>query len=132
MNDRLLNELDHRRITLLREKHPQHDIPPELDELIDTADTVSPAAMPPDRVTMYSQFLVEEIDGTGQHKLVVCYPPDSEPTAGYISVLSPLGAALLGWRCGETVSWTAPGGAQKSLRIVTILFQPEASGDYIL
>jgi regulator of nucleoside diphosphate kinase len=132
MADRLLNELDRRRLTLLRARHPEQDIPPELDELIDAADAAQPAAIPPDRITMYSQFLVEESGDGARRKLVLCYPADSEPAAGFISVLSPLGAALLGQRVGDTAHWRAPDGTKKSLRVAAILFQPEASGDYTL
>lgn len=127
--DRLLNALDHRRLTLLRDKQ---DVPAELDELLEVADIVPPAAIPPDRVTMYSQILVESSDASKPHKLVLCYPSDSDPAAGFVSVLSPLGAALLGQRLGETGNWRAPDGTLKSLRVAAILFQPEASGDYTL
>jgi len=132
MADRVLNELDRRRLTLLRARHPERDIPPELDELIDAADTAPPAAVPPDRLTMYSQFLVEDVDSGARNTLVLCYPADSEPAAGYISVLSPLGAALLGQRVGDMARWRAPDGTRKSLRVAALLFQPEASGDYTL
>ncbi len=130
--ERLLNELDHRRLTLLRERHPPQDIPEEIDELLEGADTLPPAAMPPDVVTLQTRLLVEEAAGAERRELVLCYPPDSDPAAGHVSVLSPLGAALLGQRAGATVCWPAPDGTDKSLRIAAILFQPEASGDYTL
>ena len=47
-----------------------------------------------------------------------------------ISVLSPVGAALLGLRVGDTARWTGPGGQRGSARVSALLFQPEASGDY--
>lgn len=128
--ERLLNELDHRRLTLLRDKYAHRDIPEEIDELLEGADTLPPAAMPPDVITMYSQILVEEGSGTDSRRLVLCYPPDADPAAGRLSVLSPLGAALLGQRKGATVRWDAPDGKDKSLRVLDIQFQPEASGDY--
>ncbi|MDO9242485.1 MAG: GreA/GreB family elongation factor [Rhodocyclaceae bacterium] len=130
--DRLLNELDHRRLTLLRGKQTEQDIPAEFDELLEAADIVPPTDVPPDRVTMYSQILVEEPEFVAPRKLVVCYPADSDPAAGFISVLSPLGAALLGQRAGDTANWHGPDGTHKHLRIASILFQPEASGDYTL
>lgn len=128
--ERLLNELDHRRLALLRGKSAHQDIPEEIDELLEGADTLPPSAMPPDVITMHSQILVEDEDGTNSRKLVLCYPPDSDPTAGRLSVLSPLGAALLGQRKGALVRWDAPDGTRKSLRIAAIPFQPEANGDY--
>ena len=80
-------------------------------------------------VTLYSQVLVTQDDGE-QHKLTLCYPDDAEPNAGFISVLSPVGLALLGRRVGAQVSWTMPSGKQRLLTIDAMLFQPEASGDH--
>ena len=73
--------------------------------------------------------LVTQDDGE-QRKLTLCYPDDAEPSAGFISVLSPVGLALLGRRVGAQVSWTMPSGKQRLLTIDAMLFQPEASGDH--
>jgi pimeloyl-ACP methyl ester carboxylesterase len=57
-------------------------------------------------------------------------PADAEPDAGFVSVLSPVGAALLGRRVGSRASWVTPDGRRHEAEIVAVLFQPEASGDY--
>ena len=51
--------------------------------------------------------------------------------AGKVSVLAPIGTALLGYRAGETVEWEVPGGVRR-LKIEQVLYQPEAAGDYHL
>lgn len=130
--DRLLNELDHRRLTLLRNKQTTQDTPTEINELLEAADTVPPVAVPPDLVTMCSQILVEAAEDAAQYKLTLCYPGDSDPAAGFVSVLSPLGTALLGQRAGDTATWHGPDGTQKHLRVLSLLFQPEANGDYTM
>ncbi|MCD6664976.1 GreA/GreB family elongation factor [Hydrogenophaga bisanensis] len=94
------------------------------------ADLVDAREVPPDVVTMYSQIEIRQ-HGSGQvSRLTLVYPADAEPVAGFVSVLSPVGASLLGLRVGDTATWDTPHGEACSAEILAILFQPEASGDY--
>ena len=131
MTTRVLTELDHVRIDRLLARADRTS-DETLHALLDDADIVPPRQVPPDVVTMYTQVTVEAPDGGGRRKLAVCYPEDAEPNAGFVSVLSPIGTALLGRRRGDTVEWVTPNGAVQRLRIVELLFQPEASGDYTM
>ena len=79
---------------------------------------------------MYSQVIVEDLASKKRQKLTLCYPNDAEPHQGFISVLSPVGASLLGQRVGAIARWRTPNGDGCAAEIVTLLFQPEASGDY--
>lgn len=125
---RLLNELDHVRIDRLLSRNGRAG--ETLTELLEDADTVPPQQVPADVVTMYTRVTVDDIaDGT-RRTLTICYPEDADASAGLVSVLSPIGTALLGRRIGEETQWTTPAGAVQRLRIVELLFQPEASGDY--
>ncbi|HPR44855.1 MAG TPA: GreA/GreB family elongation factor, partial [Ottowia sp.] len=58
-------------------------------------------------------------------------PDDAEPESGFVSVLSPLGTALLGLRAGEVASWRGADGQESQLVVHTVDYQPEASGDYL-
>ncbi len=136
--DRTLTELDHVRIGKLLQRAggpASTAVPAALAALLDDADLVASRDVPPDVITMYSRVTLEEAD-TGQRRtLCVCYPPDADPAQGFVSVLSPIGAALLGRRIGDVIEPVTPGSAGSQmtrLRIVEILFQPEASGDYTL
>jgi len=71
-----------------------------------------------------AQRLSTELDFT------LCYPKDADAGLGFISVLSPVGSALLGRRVGDAARWQLPQGGARSARVAAILFQPEASGDY--
>lgn len=125
--ERLLTELDHLRLTKLLETQPNA----RLEALLDAAELVDSRAVPPHIVTMYSQV---EIIGaqTGQrHKLTLCYPRDAEPNLGFISVLSPVGTGLLGLPIGALARWQTPSCDEAAAEIATILFQPEASGDFL-
>lgn len=104
---------------------------PELIDLLCDADIVDSRQVPPDVVTMYSQVLVEDLATRSRRELVLCYPADAEPNGGFISVLSPVGLALLGLPVGATARWRAPSGEESAAVVMAILFQPEASGDYV-
>ena len=133
--DRTLSELDHVRISRLLHRDPRLPRNPAvpagspLHEVLEAADLVSPQEMPPEVVTMYSRVSVEDSANGQRRVLTLCYPEDADPNEGFVSVLSPIGAALLGKRVGELAE---PGAALAPLRILEILFQPEASGDYTL
>jgi regulator of nucleoside diphosphate kinase len=103
----------------------------ELDDLLNEADVLDSRRIPPDVITMYAQFVIREPGTQRRQKLVLCYPADAEPAAGYISVLSPVGLSLLGLPVGATARWVAPGGAEGFAQVEEILFQPEATGDYL-
>ncbi|MES2838652.1 MAG: GreA/GreB family elongation factor [Pseudomonadota bacterium] len=124
--ERLLTEIDYARLNKLHAAQ----LPPELIETLDSLDLVSSREIPPDVVTMYSQVMVEDLESRQRQKLTLCYPADAEPHLGFISVLSPVGASLLGQRVGAIARWHTPNGDACAAEIVVLLFQPEASGDY--
>ncbi len=129
--DRIVTELDHSRLQgRLRRLHAAQD--EELSEWLDDAQVVPGRQVPADVVTMYSSVLLQEEQAGQPQKLTLCYPEDAEPAAGFVSILSPVGSALLGLPVGATACWSLPDGRQVRARVLQILFQPEASGDYTL
>ncbi len=134
--ERTLTELDHVRITRLIQRNPRTGLPSaetlEFEEVLEAATVVPAREVSPDIVTMYTKVALADLDSGERSEFTVCYPEDAEPEAGFVSVLSPIGWALLGMRVGSTVSWPRPGGGQRHVEITAILFQPEASGDYLM
>ena len=124
--DRIVTELDLVRL----HKLGAHRMPAGLPDALDLAEQVPSPEVPADVVTMYSQIEILEAGETAPRKLTLCYPEDAEPAQGFISVLSPVGASLLGLRVGGRAHWHTPQGELRSARVTAILFQPEASGDY--
>lgn len=124
--ERTLTELDFVRL----EKLTAQALPAALAELLDAADVLPSREMPADIVTMNSQVEVEDPSTRERQKITVCYPGDAQPGAGFVSVLSPVGIGLLGVKSGTLAKWDMPNGAQGAVRVVAVLFQPEASGDY--
>jgi len=94
---------------------------------LDQAVVVGPDAIPPDVVTMNSRARLR--DGRRTWVMSLVFPEVANPEDGAISVLAPLGAALLGCRVGQTVSFRVPGGAERTCEILSVLYQPEAAGD---
>ncbi|RZJ07786.1 MAG: transcription elongation factor GreAB [Haliea sp.] len=128
--ERTLTQIDHVRLNRLAKAQPAHPAAALLDELLALSELVPSPAVAPGVVTMYSQVVVADEATGARTKYAVCYPADAQPLAGFISVLAPLGTALLGLRVGDVARWTGPGGEPHAVRIVEMLFQPEASGDY--
>lgn len=125
-SERLLTELDFARLRNL----PTGQVSPDLLDTLESLEQVPSQAIPADVVTMYSQVLVADLQTGKQQKLTLCYPADAEPHVGFISVLSPVGASLIGQRVGATARWQTPNGDHCAADILELLFQPEASGDY--
>jgi regulator of nucleoside diphosphate kinase len=107
-----------------------HDAREAVLELLEDSDLVASTAIAASVITMYTQVLLQGEPRTAPYKVTLCYPEDAEPARGFISVLSPLGASLLGLEAGEVARWRTPAGEERTARVVEVLFQPEASGDY--
>lgn len=125
--ERKLTELDFTRL----KKFTAGGAMPQLDGILDEAEVMPAQAIPADLVTMYAQFVIRDLKTQRRQILVVCYPADAEPAQGYISVLSPAGMGLIGLPVGAVAKWMGPGGEESVAQIEGILFQPEATGDYV-
>jgi regulator of nucleoside diphosphate kinase len=95
---------------------------------LDRAVVVPRDELSADVVTMSSRVVFE--DETGRRRDVqLVYPWEAAPARGKISILAPVGVALLGLSVGQEIDWPLPNGRTASLRIVSVLYQPEAAGD---
>ena len=134
--ERTLTELDHVRLLTLarRERHSDGSLAPRLtiEQLLDACAIVPSRDIPSDVVTMYSQVMLQDVATGERSKLTLCYPADAEPAAGFVSVMSPVGASLLGQTVGSVARWPTPAGDERAAEVLAILFQPEASGDYAM
>ena len=130
---RTLTELDHARLSRLARGVVRHAVPQAdgaIGAVLDDAQLVPSRQVAPDVVTMYSQVELADIATERTVRLTVCYPSDADPNAGFVSVLSPIGAAILGLRVGAIARWRLPSGEEGAAKVVALLVQPEASGDY--
>ncbi len=95
------------------------------------AEVVSPRDVPSDVITMNSKVCLVDLE-TGEEEIyTLVFPQDADLKQGKLSVLAPIGTAMLGYEVGDIFEWEVPAGIRK-LRVEKILYQPEASGDYHL
>jgi regulator of nucleoside diphosphate kinase len=122
---------DHERLRLLietarlRRRWEELHLIALADEL-EEADVVEPDWVPPDVVTMRSRVRVRDMVSGDLSTWTLCYPVEANVDAGKLSVLAPIGTALLGYREGDVVEWPVPGGV-RVLKIEKLLHQPEAA-----
>ena len=129
----LVTSRDMDRLEALLAALPEHGRSPgraELEAELARADVVAPDAMPGDVVTMNStvRFLVE--GSRDEFRLTLVYPNGMDDSGTTISILAPVGSALLGLAEGDEIEWPKPGGGSLKVRIEEVLEQPERSGDF--
>lgn len=118
---------------LLARRGDDRDSGEELRDLLDSAQVVPANAIAADVVTMNSTIVCRgDPIGRGDRALTLVYPDRADSDAGCISILSPLGRALIGAQAGTAVDFEAPGGSVRSVCIRSIRYQPEAAGDWAL
>lgn len=98
---------------------------------LEQAEIVSPEDVPPDVVTMNSKVVLCDVNTSEEKTYVLVFPKDANINAGALSVLAPVGIAILGCARGDVIEWQV-GHGKRRLRIKQVLYQPEASGDYNL
>lgn len=119
-----LDRLDH----LLDTVSPLHT--PGLDVLrreLDRAEVVESHQVPADVITMNSTARFMDETSGKEFELTLVYPDDPLMTDGTVSVLAPVGSALLGLSVGQSIEWPLPGGRKMSLRVLAVTYQPEAT-----
>ena len=100
-----------------------------LEEEMDRANVVEPTEVPPEVVTMNST--VEFVDDkTGQTFQMTLVYPDAVTGHETVSIFAPVGSALLGLSVGQSIVWQIPGGRELNLRVLKVLRQPEAMGEF--
>ncbi|HPW54588.1 MAG: nucleoside diphosphate kinase regulator [Thermoanaerobaculaceae bacterium] len=90
-----------------------------------------PGEIPGDVITMRSRARLVDLDTHEVFEYTLVFPQEAEITTGKISVLAPVGTAMLGYRIGDEFEWEVPTGVRR-LRVDALPYQPEAAGDYHL
>ena len=104
---------------------------PDLDALraeIDRAEVVEPEQIPPNRVTMNSRVRFVDEESKDEHEITLVFPGHASVEENRISVLAPVGSALLGLSVGDAIEWPLPNARSRRLRVVAVTYQPEAAG----
>lgn len=110
----------------------QPDIADMLEAEVARAQVVAPADVPPDTVTMRSHVTFGYEHSTRSHWLTLVYPGEADLDLAKISVTTPVGAALIGLREGQSIGWTTASGAVRRITLHKVAYQPERAGRYDL
>ncbi len=98
---------------------------------LDRAQIVAPQEIPGDVITMNSRVVLIDLDTREEEIYTLVYPENADTSEGRISILAPVGTAMLGYRLGDVFEWEVPAGTRR-LKVEKILYQPEAAGNYEL
>ena len=126
-----ISTLDAERLESLLESLPDGTFPGReaLEAELLRADLVAPKDIPPTTVTMNSTVRFR-VGPDETFKLTLVYPRDANGSADRISVLAPVGSALLGLKEGDTISWPINGGASMDVQVIRVTEQPERDGNF--
>lgn len=125
-----MSRLDYDRIEALIESANDRGVDTSaLEAEITRAEVVEPAQMPGDVISMNSTARFLDENSGEERELTLVYPRDATGEAGRVSILAPVGSALLGLRVGQSIDWPMPGNRTINLRVLSIKYQPEASGE---
>ena len=92
---------------------------------------VPPQDVPADVITMNSRVCLMDLDNGEELTCTLVFPNDADISQNKISILAPIGTAMLGYSVGDTFEWEVPAGLTR-FKVKEILYQPEAAGDYHL
>lgn len=95
---------------------------------LERAMIVKAEVLPHDVVTMNSTVELADLDTGGTDVYTPVFPEEADIDQGKVSVLAPIGTAMLGHKTGDVFEWEVPAG-RRQLRVNRLLYQPEAAGD---
>lgn len=129
-----ISSVDHARLTAILNSPSLREGPDkahlaELQTELERAVIVEPEKMPPDVITMNSKVRVRDMQTGEESEYTLVYPHAADITKNMISILAPVGTALLGYRAGDVINWQVPAG-ERIIKVISVLYQPEAAGDY--
>lgn len=128
----IITESDVERLEKLLDALPAKSFPgkTELETEIGRARVVDSKKIPGSVVTMNSRVKFKVSSSNEEFSLTLVYPKDVNEKGDTISILAPVGSALLGLSQGDEMSWPKPGGGMLKVRIEEVIYQPERSGDF--
>lgn len=131
MNSIHISQIDHRKLSeLISDRvRPHTKLPEHIQALkgeVDRAIVVEPEAMGADVITLNSRARLRDLASDEILEYTLVYPEDSDIEANRISILAPLGTAMLGYRKGDTFEWQVPAGVNRWM-VEEVLSDPEES-----
>jgi regulator of nucleoside diphosphate kinase len=118
-------------IEIVRDGESNSEYLDRLEEELDRAEMVQQENIPADVITMRSTVRLKDLDTSDEMIYRLVFPTEANYDEGKISVLAPVGTAMLGYRRGDVIEWQVPSGVRR-LSVEEVLYQPESNGEYHL
>ena len=103
----------------------------KLEAELDRAEIVDAKDIPANVITMRSTVRLKDLVSGEENTYSLVFPTEADFSQGKISVLAPIGTAILGYKSGDTIEWRVPSGLRR-LKVDQIIYQPEAAGHFDL
>lgn len=100
----------------------------KLEKELTRAQVVTSEKIPQDVITMNSKVLLKDLESGEEVIYSLVYPADADLLEDKISIMAPVGTAMLGYSVGDVIEWEVPGGIVR-FSVERVLYQPEAAGD---
>jgi len=128
----LLSSIDVERLEQLINSLPPDSLPGirALEEELDRGELIDARDVPPSLVTMNSTVRFRVESSNKEFCLTLVYPKDAKPDGSTVSILAPVGSALIGLSEGDEIDWPTPSGKAQHVRIEKVVYQPESAGEY--
>ena len=132
-----ITKADHERLSKLieiareREGVANREYVDRLEEELDHAEVVQQKDIPADVITMRSMVRLKDLNTSEEMIYRLVFPTEANYDEGKISILAPIGTAMLGYRRGDVIEWEVPSGVRR-LSVEEVLYQPESKGEYHL
>lgn len=122
----IVAESDYQRLSALVDA-AQSPATEALDAELSRADIVADPQLPPDTVAMGSTVTFRDRDSGDQTTVTLVYPREANVDRMRISILSPVGSALIGLGIGGAIDWPVPGGRQRRLEVIAVRQEEKAA-----
>ena len=128
----VISRLDAERLETLLDSLEDASFPGkrQLEDELGRAEVVEPEAIPSTVVSMNSTVRFEVLSSAEEFQLTLVYPKDVDGAGNKISILAPVGSALLGLAEGDQIEGPGPGGTLLKIQIKQVVYQPERAGEY--
>jgi regulator of nucleoside diphosphate kinase len=132
-----ITSIDHERLGNLIEVSRERDgemnreYLDELESELDRAEIVDQKDIPDDVITMRSMVRLKDLVTGDTNIYSLVFPTEANLSEGKISILAPVGTAMLGYRLGDVIEGQVPSGLRR-LRVEEVVYQPESAQDYHL
>ncbi|GEO04800.1 prokaryotic transcription elongation factor, GreA/GreB domain protein [Adhaeribacter aerolatus] len=99
-----------------------------LGKELERAQVVPSEEIPPNVITMNSKVRIKEMKSTTEMEITIVYPKDADLREQKVSILAPVGTAVLGCQVGDEVEWLVPDGT-RIYKIEEVIYQPQSEGE---